>query len=291
MYDAVDDGRARPTHAAQDGKIYPIDHPFWRAWWPPNGHRCRCSARTLTEAEAEARGGVRDKVDGMPDEGFQTNPGHTPGEARAFRTYLTGKLGNYSTHLRQAFLEDAAQMPFNLMSRHLHERDIESMRTLLWAQEQGGMDGYEDWIDVLDRDRAKGGGIAGRGRAYPVERIPAHVARRLSIEPRLALVVMEDKGVAHLYRDVKREGLKALKKGEVKDIPKRFLDQGTEWYEDTENPGEFLAAWKRGGGKWIKVVIRANHKFKGGRRANVVVSGGVVDRRNLGEGRYKKISH
>ena len=36
MYDAVNDGRARPTHLAQDGKVYPIDSAFWRTWWPPN---------------------------------------------------------------------------------------------------------------------------------------------------------------------------------------------------------------------------------------------------------------
>ena len=37
MYDAVMDGVTRPTHAAQDGKIYRLDHPFWREWWPSNG--------------------------------------------------------------------------------------------------------------------------------------------------------------------------------------------------------------------------------------------------------------
>lgn len=38
-YDAVNDLATRPTHGAHDEKIYPLDHPFWDTWWPPNGHR------------------------------------------------------------------------------------------------------------------------------------------------------------------------------------------------------------------------------------------------------------
>jgi len=56
MYSAVNDFRTRPEHAAMDGKVYPLDHPVWDTWWPPNGFNCRCTVRTLSEAEVDEFG-------------------------------------------------------------------------------------------------------------------------------------------------------------------------------------------------------------------------------------------
>lgn len=39
MYDALNDLRTRPSHAAHDGEVRRFDHPFWDTWYPPNGHR------------------------------------------------------------------------------------------------------------------------------------------------------------------------------------------------------------------------------------------------------------
>lgn len=56
QYDAVNDSRTRPTHAAVDGKIFPLDHPFWDQWWPPNGFRCRCSVTPVHKYVVEEEG-------------------------------------------------------------------------------------------------------------------------------------------------------------------------------------------------------------------------------------------
>ncbi len=56
MYDAINDSRTRPTHAALDGKVFPAGHKFWDTWWPPNGFNCRCSVISLTKQQVEKRG-------------------------------------------------------------------------------------------------------------------------------------------------------------------------------------------------------------------------------------------
>lgn len=74
QYDAVDDSRTRPTHAALDGKVFPRDSAFWDTWYPPNGFNCRCTTRAMSKAEVKARGLVpeenaRAAIDAGADDG------------------------------------------------------------------------------------------------------------------------------------------------------------------------------------------------------------------------------
>lgn len=56
QYSAVNDSRTRPAHRALHGKVYPADHSFWGTWYPPNGFRCRCTVKSLSERQVRARG-------------------------------------------------------------------------------------------------------------------------------------------------------------------------------------------------------------------------------------------
>ena len=46
----------REEHVAWDGKIVPLDDPWWDFRWPPNGWGCKCTVETVSERELERNG-------------------------------------------------------------------------------------------------------------------------------------------------------------------------------------------------------------------------------------------
>jgi SPP1 gp7 family putative phage head morphogenesis protein len=55
MYRTMRDERVRASHRPWDSLVLPVDHPFWRQHYPPNGWRCRCTAFALSERELRER--------------------------------------------------------------------------------------------------------------------------------------------------------------------------------------------------------------------------------------------
>ena len=60
VYRTVGDSRVRPEHATLNGVVKPIDDPFWKAYYPPNGWRCRCTV--MNTAEKVSEGTFEDKT-------------------------------------------------------------------------------------------------------------------------------------------------------------------------------------------------------------------------------------
>ena len=58
MFDAINDSRVRPSHAAMDGIIREKSDPFWNSHSPSLGYRCRCSLIAVTKSKAERLGGL-----------------------------------------------------------------------------------------------------------------------------------------------------------------------------------------------------------------------------------------
>ena len=103
-YSAVMDGRTRPSHAALHGLIYPLDHPFWRTYWPPWDYNCRCFAVTLSQWEVE-QGGLQVRQGGT---------GHLPRPQNDFVSPAAGgrwqpDYGKYAPELGAALQEAAGK--------------------------------------------------------------------------------------------------------------------------------------------------------------------------------------
>lgn len=281
MYDAIDDDRVRPSHHAQDGKVYHLDHPFWKAWWPPNGYKCRCSVRMLSRDQVEALGlKVQHRVQLTyrdakgrrrllrTDKGFGTNPGLTPFEVQ---------LDRYPAHLKEQFLEGASRQPLALMRKYLTQKDLEDLNTLVWARQQP-VEGYKEWV-AQTQSRGEACGLV-----YPVGALPGRVLFKLEQQPRLALVVMSDQALLHLVRDAKQVRGVALSMTEIQAITSRLSARDSEWYLDRRDGGVLLV-WQRLGDLWVKVEIQVNRQVGTGVEggiANEIVRAGVVQDKNLG---------
>jgi SPP1 gp7 family putative phage head morphogenesis protein len=74
MWDAINDSRTRPAHAAMDGFIAPVGDGIWKRWSPPAGHNCRCTRIALTESQARARGYPKADPNVAPDKGWEGDP-------------------------------------------------------------------------------------------------------------------------------------------------------------------------------------------------------------------------
>ncbi len=55
-YSAVLDASTRPAHASWHGVVLPVNDPFWRTHYPPNGWGCRCTVMQLSDADLEEFG-------------------------------------------------------------------------------------------------------------------------------------------------------------------------------------------------------------------------------------------
>lgn len=98
------DERVRLSHKAWDNVTLPVDDPFWKTHYPPNGWRCRCRAMSISQADYDAgmspngerliktapdvqymnwtnkRTGVVERVPVGIDPGFGYNPGMARGK-------------------------------------------------------------------------------------------------------------------------------------------------------------------------------------------------------------------
>jgi len=297
-YVAVQDDRTRPEHMALHGIVRRYDDPFWRTRYPPNGFRCRCTVRPMSDAEVKRYGydtgeGEPDPVDmvdevtgeitpviGQADEGWRINAGEICWQP---------ELGKFRADLKQAMLASLGlalrddPLAWPQIKRRLRQNDLDDMETVLWSRDTKTGQGFGNWVDgVLETRQPK-------GELYPVGNLPLRVLRKVEPQPRLALVTIDDQRLSHLARDVKAGRGGALTADEIKAIPSML--QNARWFSSTRNEIDyvFLAQMRLSDGKWLMVVIHPDYKLGTNLVANNIVTASVVKAEDLNMGMYKEL--
>ena len=127
-YEGILDSRIRPQHRRWHGTILPVDHPWWKTHYPPNGWKCRCDAVAVSKDDLHrfgwkvsdaphdgtvtwvnpATGEVVDVPEGI-DPGWAYNPGDTDRVARLGHVMLE-KLATLPVDLEAAAIMRAAPL-------------------------------------------------------------------------------------------------------------------------------------------------------------------------------------
>lgn len=78
-YVCVLDEKTRAEHRRWHGTILPVDHPFWRTHYPPNGWHCRCVVQQISQADIERNGW---ELSETPEENFFEWENRSTGEVK-----------------------------------------------------------------------------------------------------------------------------------------------------------------------------------------------------------------
>lgn len=126
VYETSSAENKRPLHLTWVGTILPVEHPWWRTHYPPNGWLCQCRVRQVSPAVARRLGydpekpapddgayrwknrrtGEVMRVPNGIDPGWDSNPGMV--RERNVQALLAGKMGEMSDAARAAAVGDMA---------------------------------------------------------------------------------------------------------------------------------------------------------------------------------------
>jgi len=128
MYIAVLDSRTRPHHRALHRKVFRYDDPFWKTHYPPNGWRCRCRTRALSDTQLEREGLIPESGEGrMVSREVVVNP-RAPESQRVVREVWgwQERPGGLTHWTDTGFSYHPGALPEDLLGQQMEPRQMTS---------------------------------------------------------------------------------------------------------------------------------------------------------------------
>lgn len=272
----------RPLHQSWHGLVLRYDDPWWKTHAPQNGWGCKCGIRALSEADLRRLGkagpdrapddgtyewvspdGVRHEIPNGIDPGFDYNVGEAARSLPAARRFGERVMQLPEVWRRRA-LADAATRAADLHA------DLPAVIEAMLAQ----------------ASHPRGTTIAA-GMLRPAT---VDFLAREAVVPATAMIAISDAEIAHLVRDAKRDRGSALPEALLRQLPAALAAPDAVLYDTAD--AALIYAWRQADGRYAKVVVRPDYRRKGAllrEPANWIRSGGLIDRVNLLETRYRLI--
>lgn len=265
-YVGILDSSIRPEHRIWHGRILPVDHPWWKTHYPPNGWRCRCTAMSLSEDDLEgfgftvspeppddgmvpwrnpATGEILDVPRGI-DPGWAYHPGAVDQAARAAKLVMD-KLAT----LPPAIGAEAAVVLGSVVSGVTRE--------------------FSAWIDdtakEMQQERPR---ITNERRVLGAvsTKIQKWLAGRVAVELQTAAITMDQGDVAHFLREAKQTRGNAVPLADLRRLPELLATPDAVYWDmghtandnqQKREPG-LIYVWNTEGRGAGKLVIRVNYK-------------------------------
>lgn len=167
QFDAVVDGATSEICLERDQQIRPASDLFWTWNYPPLHHRCRSAIRTLTEAEALARGvaHIHARPETTPGQGFGRVPDRVslapdlskvdPDLGRVYRQKLGQKEAGIGEALRPWVEREARKTAAEIRSElEALARAYDERIAALKAAQQGARAEYTAALESYTRERS-----------------------------------------------------------------------------------------------------------------------------------------
>lgn len=270
MYDHVPSPHERPEHAAWDGLVLPVDHPWWQRHLPVKAWGCKCRVIPLGERQLRRLG---KSVDPAPAETWYDYTNARSGETQrlpagvdpAFHYPPGGRLASLGQHLAERV--ERAPAPLGAAA---FASAGDARPALLQS--------YTRWVNAVEA-----GGTQGLGGRRVIGAVsPRAVAALAELGQPLhsAGVSVEQREIGHLFA-AERKGEKAVDRTWVYGLPEHLAAPDAVLHDATPGQEALLYVWRIDDGRYVRVVVRPNFRLKKEAYTNAVRSAQVVERANL----------